>query len=184
MKMRCCGTMWSVLYSVLVLGVCTGLAKRNRKLTLPGVVGVMLLKMACFKPIRLARRGTPSFIRKGNAVCRTRLVGGRAPGRTHRPAGADIVDSSNCFDFVNSSLSPVVLFRLRLSSVGDVFQGIRSDGFLTARSQALMLRWSAVCRQGPTVPVQTLEPWKDWLPPDLHGFCTWVVCIWCVLYVF
>ena len=106
------------------------------------------------------------------------------PGGVHRPAGADIVDSSNCFDFVNSSLSPVVLFRPRSSSVVDVLKGIRSHGFSCAGWQALMLRWSAVCRQGPTGPVQTLEPWKDWLPPDLHGFYAWVVCICCVLCVF
>ena len=26
----------------------------------------------------------------------------------------------------------------------------------------------------PLGPVCTLEPWKDWLPPDLHGFSSWV----------
>ena len=36
-----------------------------------------------------------------------------------------------------------------------------------------MLRWAAVCRQGPIGPMSTLEPWKDWLPPDLHGFFKW-----------
>ena len=101
-------------------------------------------------------------------------MGGRAPGRVYRPARADIVDCSNCFSFVNSSLSPVVLFRRRLSSVGDVFIGIRRCGFTTARWQALMLRWAAVRRQGPAGPVLTLDPWKDWLPPDLHGFYAWV----------
>ena len=76
--------------------------------------------------------------------------------------------------FVNSSLSPVVLFRRRLSSVGDVLKGIHKNGFSTARWQALVLRWAAVCRQGPTGPVTSLDPWADWLPPDLHGFYTWV----------
>ena len=33
------------------------------------------------------------------------MVSGRAPGRVHRPAGADIVDNSNCYAFVNSLLS-------------------------------------------------------------------------------
>ena len=33
-----------------------------------------------------------------------------------------------------------------------------------------MLRWAAVCRQGPVGPVLILDPWKDWLPPDVHGF--------------
>ena len=37
-----------------------------------------------------------------------------------------------------------------------------------------MLRWSAVCRQGPTVSVMTLDPWRDWLLPDSHGFYAWV----------
>ena len=38
-----------------------------------------------------------------------------------------------------------------------------------------MLRWVAVRRQGPTGPVLTLDPWKDWLPPDRHdGFYAWV----------
>ena len=37
-----------------------------------------------------------------------------------------------------------------------------------------MLRWAAVRRQGPAGPVLTLDPWKDWLPPDLHGFYAWV----------
>ena len=63
-----------------------------------------------------------------------------------------------------------MLFRRRLSSVGDVLKGIKKDGFSTARWQALMLKWASVCRQGPTGPVLTLAPWKDWLPPDLHVF--------------
>ena len=107
---------------------------------------------------------------RGKAVFRTRLIGGRAPGRVHRPARADAIDCTNCLYFVNSSLSPVVLFRRRLSSVGDVLKGIRKNGFSTSRWQALMLWWAAVCRQGPTGPVLTLDPWRDWLPPDLHGF--------------
>ena len=37
-----------------------------------------------------------------------------------------------------------------------------------------MPKWAAVCRQDPTGPVLTLEPWRDWLPPDLHGFYVWV----------
>ena len=119
-------------------------------------------------------QGDAPFLGRGKAVFRTRLIGGRAPGRVHRPAMADTIDSTNCHYFVNSSLSPVVLFRRRLSSVGDVLKGIRKNGFSTARWQALMLRWAAVCRQGPTGPVVTLDPWRDWLPPDLHGFFTWV----------
>ena len=95
---------------------------------------------------------------------RSRFIGGRAPGRVHRPAKADVVDCTNCFSFVNSSLSPVVLFRRRLSSVGDVLKGIRNRGVSTTRWQALMLRWAAVCGQGSTGPILTLEPWRDWFP--------------------
>ena len=145
-------------------------------LTVPGVPGARLLKMVYFVLTRLlvvlARRGT-TFLGRGKAVFRIRLVGGRAPGRVHRPARADIVDRSNCYAFVNSSLSPVVLFRRRLSSVRDVLKGIRNHGFCLVRWQALMLRWAAVGRQGPTGLVLTLEPWRDWLPPDLHGFDVW-----------
>ena len=116
----------------------------------------------------------PPLLGRGKAVFRNRLIGGRAPGRVHRPAMAAPVDCTNCFSFVNSSLSSVVLFRRRLSSVRDVLQGIRNHGVSAARWRALMLRWAAVCRQGPTGPVQTLEPWRDWLLPDLHGFHDWV----------
>ena len=150
----------------------------TQMLTLPGVGGAVLLKVACFRPIR--RLGGPcpqgdlAFLGRGKAVFRTRLVGGRAPGRVHLPARADVVDSGSCYDFINSSLSPIVLFRRRLSSVADVLKGIRNHGFSNARWQTLMLWWSAVCRQGPTGPIHTLEPWKDWLPPDLHGFYSWV----------
>ena len=55
-----------------------------------------------------------------------------------------------------------------------MLKGIRKNGFSTVRWQALILRWAAVCRQGPTGPVVTLDPWRDWLPPDLHGFFAWV----------
>ena len=120
-------------------------------------------------------QGDPPFLGRGGAVFRNRLLGGRAPGRVHRPAKADPVDTANCLSFINSSLSPVVLFRRRLSSVRDVLKGISKNGFTTSRWQALLFYWAAVCRQGPTGPVlNSLEPWKDWLPPDLHGFYAWV----------
>ena len=75
-------------------------------------------------------KGGPPFLGRGKVVFRTRLIGGRAPGRVHRPARTDNVDCTNCFSFVNSSLSPVVLFRWRLSSVRDVLKGIRNRGVL------------------------------------------------------
>ena len=70
-------------------------------------------------------QGDLPFLGRSNAVFRNRLLGGRAPGRVHRPARADPVDTANCLSFINSSLSPVVLFRRRLSSVGDVLKEIR-----------------------------------------------------------
>ena len=60
-----------------------------------------------------------------------------------------------------------------MSSVRDVQKEIRNQGFSSARWQALMLRCADVCRQGPTGPILTLEPWRDCLPPDLHGFLAW-----------
>ena len=35
---------------------------------------------------------------------------------------------------------------------------------------AFEYRWQAVVRLGPTGPVTSLEPWINWIPPDLHGF--------------
>ena len=76
--------------------------------------------------------------------------------------------------FVNSSLSPVLLFRRRLKSVADVLKGIRSKGFTQSRWDALIGYWGAVCRHGPCGPISSLHPWENWLPPDLHGFYKWV----------
>ena len=119
-------------------------------------------------------QGDQPFLGGGTAVIRTRLVGGRAPGRLHRSARADEVDTANCHVFVNASLAPVILFRRRRHSVGAVLQGIRKSGLSIARWQALMLRWAAVCRQGPTGPMKTVDPCRDWHLPDLHGFNKWV----------
>ena len=112
-------------------------------------------------------QGDSPFLGRGQAGIRVRRVGGRAR--------ADDDDVATCESFNNSSLAPVILFRRRLRSVGDVLEGIKNYCFTTARWQALMLRWAAVCRQGPTGLVATLEPWRDWLPPDLHGFYKWVL---------
>ena len=75
--------------------------------------------------------------------------------------------------FVNSSLSPVLLFRKRLKSVADVVKGIRSKGFTQSRWDALFRYWSAVCLHGPCGPISSLHPWVDWIHPDLHGFYRW-----------
>ena len=72
--------------------------------------------------------------------------------------------------FVNSSLSPVLLFRRRLKSVADVLEGIRNKGFTQSRWDALLMRWGAVCRHDPCGPIFSLHPWA----PDIHGFYKWV----------
>ena len=46
--------------------------------------------------------------------------------------------------FVNSSLSPVLLFRWRVKSVADVLKGIRRHGFTQSRWDALCRYWGAV----------------------------------------
>ena len=76
--------------------------------------------------------------------------------------------------FVNSSLSPVLLFRRRLKSVADVLKGIRSKAFTQSRWNTLVRYWEGVCRHGPCGPISSLHPWDNWLPPDLHGFYRWV----------
>ena len=82
---------------------------------------------------------------------------------------------SNCAQFfVNSSLSPVLLFRRRLKSVAGVLKGIRDKGFTQSRWDALVRYWGAVCRHGPCGPISSLHPWDNWLLPDLHGFYRWV----------
>ena len=68
----------------------------------------------------------------------------------HRSARTDEVNTANCHAFINSSLAPVIHFRRRLYSVGEVLKGNRENGCTTARWQAFVLRWAAVCRQGPT----------------------------------
>ena len=110
---------------------------------------------------------------------RSRRLGGRAVGggsssRLYRASHGDAVDVQCAQYFVNSSLSPVLLFLGRLKSVADVLKGIRSKGFTQSRWDALVRYWGAVCRHGPCGPISSLHPRDDWLPPDLHGFYKWV----------
>ena len=91
-------------------------------------------------------QGDHPFLARGKAVLRTRLVGGPAPSRLHRPAEADRWMVRFVMPVLNSSLAPVILFRRRLHSVADVLEVIGKNGFSTARWQALKLRWAAVCR--------------------------------------
>ena len=101
-------------------------------------------------------------------------VGGRSSSRLYRASHSDEVDGSCAQFFVHSSLSSVLLFRRRLKSVADVLKGIRDKGLTQARWDALVGFWEAVCRHGPCGPISSLQPWDNWLPPDLHGFYKWV----------
>ena len=114
--------------------------------------------------------GSSAFLGRGLLRIRSRRLGGRAAGgtsssRLYRVCHNDEVDKHCAQYFVNSSLSPVSLFRRRLKSVADVFKGIRSTGFIQARSDALLRYWGAVCREGPCGPISPLHPWDDWIPP-------------------
>ena len=119
------------------------------------------------------------FLGRGLLRIRSRRLGGRGVGGTGssrlcRACQNDEVDKHCAQYFVNSSLSPVLLFRRRLKSVADVLKGIRNKGFTQSRCDALLVRWGAVCRHGPCGPISSLHPWDDWIPPDIHGFYKWV----------
>ena len=79
--------------------------------------------------------GKSAFLGRGFLRIRRRRLGGKAVGgkgssRLCRVSQGDEVDCNCCQFFVNSSLSPILLFRRRLKSVADVLKGIRSRGFL------------------------------------------------------
>ena len=123
--------------------------------------------------------GSSAFLGRGLLRIRSRRLGGRAVGgtgssRLYRACHNDEVDKHCAQFFVNSSLSPLVLFRWRLKSVADVLKGIRSKGFTKSRWDAPIRYSDAVCRHGPCGPVSSLHPWENWVPPDLHGFYKWV----------
>ena len=123
--------------------------------------------------------GSSAFLGRGQLRIRSRRLGGRAVGGTasirfFHVCQSDEVDRHCAQYFVNSSLSPVLLFRRRLKSVADVLKGIRKRGFTQSWWDALLMRWGAVCRHGPCGPISSLHPWEDWIPPDIHGFYKWV----------
>ena len=99
---------------------------------------------------------------------RGRRLGGRA-GWLYRVGHGDEVEHCAQY-FVNSFLSPVLLFRRRLKSVADVLKGIGSKGVTQSRWDALLRYWGVVCRHGPCGPLSSLHPWDGGIPPDLHGF--------------
>ena len=86
------------------------------------------------------------FLGRGSLRIRYRRLGGKAFGgrsssRLYRVSQGDEVDSNCAQFFVNSSLSPVLLFRRRLKSVADVLKGIRSKGFTQSRWDTLVRYW-------------------------------------------
>ena len=104
-----------------------------------------------------------AFLGRGLLRIRSRRLGGRAVGgmgssRLFRISQGDEVDRHCAQFFVNSSLSPVLLFRRRLKSVADVLKVIRSKGFTQSRWDALIRYWGAVCRHGPCGPISSLHP--------------------------
>ena len=123
--------------------------------------------------------GSSAFLGRGLLRIRSRRLGGKAAGgtassRLYRVSHDDDVDKHCAQYFVNSTLSPVLLFRRRLKSVADVLKGIRNKGFTQSRWDGLLGFWDAVCRHGPCGPLSSLHPWDSGIPPDLHGFKKWV----------
>ena len=123
--------------------------------------------------------GSSALLGRGLLRIRSRRLGGRAAGGTSssrffRVCQNDEVDKHCAQHFVNSSLSPVLLFRRRLKSVADVLKGIRNKVFTQSRWNALLEFWDAVCRHGACGPLTSLHPWDSGIPPDLHGFYKWV----------
>ena len=78
------------------------------------------------------------LLRIGNRRLGGRGVGGRGSSRLYRVSHCDDVDVHCAQYFVNSTLSPVLLFRRRLKSVADVLEGIMSKGFTQSRWDALL----------------------------------------------
>ena len=130
--------------------------------------------------------GSSAFLGRGLLRIRSRRLGGRAVGgmgssRLYRISQSDEVDKHCAQFFVNSSLSPVLLFRRRLKSVADVLKGIRSKGFTQSRWDALIRYWGAVCRHGPCGPISSLRPWENWFllicMAFINGFLTPLRCL-------
>ena len=107
--------------------------------------------------------GSSAFLGRGLLRIRSRRLGGRVAGgtgssRLYRASHGDDVDKHCAQYFVNSSLSPVLLFRRRLKSVADVLKGINNKGVTQSRWDASLGFWDAVCRHGPCGPLSSLHP--------------------------
>ena len=64
---------------------------------------------------------------------RTRRIGGRTPGRFHRPVQAEDVDTANFHFPLILHLEPVILLWRRLHTVCQALMGIGTSDFSTAR---------------------------------------------------
>ena len=126
-----------MLYGVLSLGLL---------LMIFGLFGVKVLRRVYFGPILmlevLLKLAALPFLAEVCYGFVRRRLGGRAAGgkissRLYRVSHGDEVDVHCAQYFVNSSLSPVLLFRRCVKSVVDVLKGIRSKGFTQSRSDAL-----------------------------------------------
>ena len=113
---------------------------------------VRVLRLVCFGLILLLEvlllLATLPFLGRGFLRIRSRRLGGKAVGgrsssRLYRVSQGDEVDNNCAQFFVNSSLSPVLLFRRRLKSVADVLKSIRSKGFTQSRWDALVRYWGS-----------------------------------------
>ena len=93
--------------------------------------------------LRIRRRRSGGMSAGGG---RGRRRGGAGSSRLYRVSRGDDLDVESAQYFVNSSLSPVLLFRRRVESVADVLKEIRRYGFTQSRSDALCRYWSAACR--------------------------------------
>ena len=92
--------------------------------------------------------GSSAFIGRGRRRLGGRAVGRSGASRLYGVSRSDEVDVRSAQYSVNSSLSPVLLFRRRLKSVAGVLKGIRNHGFIQSRWGALLRYWHAVCRRG------------------------------------
>ena len=98
--------------------------------------------------------GSSAFLGRGLLRIRSwrlggRTVDGRGSSGLYRAGQGDEIDVHCSQYFVVLPLAPVVLFRRRLESVGDVLKGIRNNG-------------DAVCRHGSFGPICSLDPWDWW----------------------
>ena len=148
-----------------------------------GVSGVRVLRLVFFKPIpgleAQDSAGDHAYLGRGRMRIRRRRLGGKSAREVLVLAGCTrSVDVMILMLNLLSIMSTLPFHRCSCfvggSSLSLMFLK-ESGGFTQSRFDALCRYWGAVCRHGPCGPVQTLEPWVHWTPPDLHGFRRWVM---------